>query len=93
VHVRVSPAAVRLVAGLHRNLGGEICGEYLKKGRQVFVEGRRRTREYESKNGDGKRRRTEFIASRVQFLGAPPAEQADTAEVNIPASLVEDVPF
>jgi hypothetical protein len=29
----------------------------------------------------------------MQFLGAPPAEQADTAEVDIPASLVEDVPF
>src|SRR6516164_7546209 len=33
---------------------GEICAEHLKKGRQVFVEGRLRTREYEGKNGGGR---------------------------------------
>ena len=48
------------------------CHEYLRKGRQVFVEGRLRTREWES-NGTGGRR-TEIFASRVQFLGAPPAD-------------------
>ena len=63
---------------------GEICAEYLKKGRQVFVEGRLRTREFEAKNGDGKRKRTEIVASRVQFLGAPPAERADVATVEEP---------
>ena len=46
----------------------EACGNYLKKGRLVFVEGRLRTREYEA---DGsKRYSTEIVASRVQFLGA-----------------------
>ena len=48
------------------------CNEYLKKGRQVFVEGRLRTREWESNGSKG--RRTEIIASRVQFLGAPPSD-------------------
>src|ERR1700691_6106994 len=50
----------------------EVCNEYLTKGRQVYVEGRLRTREFEAKNDGGKRQRTEIIASRVQFLGAPP---------------------
>jgi single-strand DNA-binding protein len=48
------------------------CHEYLRKGRQIFVEGHLRTREWES-NGTGGRR-TEIFASRVQFLGAPPAD-------------------
>jgi single-strand DNA-binding protein len=46
-----------------------VCHEYLKRGRQVFVEGRLRTREWET-NGAAARR-TEIVASRVQFLGAP----------------------
>lgn len=45
------------------------CQEYLRKGRQVFVEGRLRTREWESNVARG--RRTEIIAVRVQFLGTP----------------------
>jgi single-strand DNA-binding protein len=46
------------------------CNEYLKKGRQVFVEGRLQTREWESNGQSG--RRTEVVATRVQFLGSPP---------------------
>ena len=45
------------------------CNEYLKKGRQVFVEGRLRTREFEAKPDGRKQRRTEITATRVQFLG------------------------
>ena len=73
---------------------GEICAEYLKKGRQVFVEGRLRTREYEAKNGDGKRRRTEIVAARVQFLGAPPTD-GKAEEPSGDAGLIaeSDVPF
>ena len=52
-----------------------VCREYLKRGRQVFVEGRLRTREWES-NGITARR-TEIVASRVQFLGAPTHADAD----------------
>ena len=40
----------------------ESCKEYLNKGRQVYVEGRLRTREYEARNHGGKRQRTEIIA-------------------------------
>jgi single-strand DNA-binding protein len=43
------------------------CHEYLKKGRQVFVEGRLRTRQWESNAASG--RRTEIVAVRVEFLG------------------------
>ncbi|MGO9056330.1 MAG: single-stranded DNA-binding protein [Candidatus Binataceae bacterium] len=68
----------------------ETCKEYLKKGRQVYVEGRLRTREFEAKNDGGKRQRTEIIASRVQFLGTPPDPKS--AEVSAEAE-GEDTPF
>jgi len=46
---------------------GENCGEYLSKGRQVYVEGKLRTRPWEK---DGiTRYTTEIVASDVQFLG------------------------
>jgi single-strand DNA-binding protein len=47
----------------------DLCGQYLKKGRQVYIEGRLTTRQYEAKDGTGKRYRTEVVAQRVQFLG------------------------
>jgi len=72
---------------------GEICTEYLKQGRQVFVEGRLRTREYEPKNGDGKRRRTEIVASRVQFLGTPPTERPDAGAAEEPIPPTDEAPF
>ncbi len=72
---------------------GEICAEYLRKGRQVFIEGRLRTREYEPKNADGKRKRTEIIASRVQFPGTPPAERSAATATEEPPPLADDVPF
>jgi single stranded DNA-binding protein len=64
----------------------EMCGKYLAKGRQVYVEGRLRTREYEARNNGGKRQRTEILASRVQFLGTPPtnAKVATAVEEPVP---------
>jgi single-strand DNA-binding protein len=47
----------------------ELCGQYLKKGRQAYIEGRISYREYEAKDGSGKRKVTEIVAMRVQFLG------------------------
>jgi single-strand DNA-binding protein len=47
----------------------ELCGQYLKKGRQVYIEGRISYRQYEAKDGSGKRYVTEIVAQRVQFLG------------------------
>lgn len=48
---------------------GENCAQYLKKGRSVYIEGRISYREYEAKDGSGKRKVTEIVANRVQFLG------------------------
>jgi single-strand DNA-binding protein len=46
----------------------EVCSKYLSKGRQVYVEGRIQTRNYDDKDGN-KRYITEVIANDVQFLG------------------------
>ncbi len=48
----------------------ELCGQYLSKGRQAYVEGRLQTREWTDKEG-GKRYTTEVVAQTVQFLGGP----------------------
>jgi single-strand DNA-binding protein len=50
----------------------ENCKEYLSKGRQVYVEGRLQTRQWDDKTGN-KRYTTEIIALRVLFLGGAPA--------------------
>ena len=71
----------------------ETCNQYLKKGRQVYVEGRLRTREFEVRNNGGKRQRTEIVAARVQFLGAPPAEKVEVTAVEEPLAPSDDVPF
>ncbi|MSQ46788.1 MAG: single-stranded DNA-binding protein [Deltaproteobacteria bacterium] len=47
----------------------ESCGQYLAKGRQVFIEGAIRSRSYDDKEGI-KRYVTEIVAQRVQFLGS-----------------------
>ncbi len=58
---------------------GETCGEYLAKGRQVYVEGRLQTRSWEDKEGN-KRWTTEINANTVQFLGSPSQEQQRAGE-------------
>ena len=49
---------------------GELCAQYLAKGRTVYIEGRIQTREWEDKEGQ-KRYTTEINANTVQFLGGP----------------------
>ncbi len=49
---------------------GELCAQYLSKGRTVYIEGRIQTREWEDKDGN-KRNTTEINAQTVQFLGGP----------------------
>jgi len=48
---------------------GELCKEYLAKGRQAYIEGRIQTRQWNDREGQ-KRYTTEIIAQQVQFLGA-----------------------
>ncbi len=47
---------------------GELCGEYLGKGRQCYVEGRLQTREWTDKENK-KNYTTEVVANNVVFLG------------------------
>ena len=47
----------------------EIAGEYLKKGRSVYIEGRLQTRKYTDKDGVEKYS-TEIVADRMQLLGS-----------------------
>ncbi|MBZ0106907.1 MAG: single-stranded DNA-binding protein [Sulfuricella denitrificans] len=47
----------------------EIAGEYLKKGSQVYVEGRLQTRKWQDKEGHD-RYTTEIVADRMQMLGS-----------------------
>ena len=49
---------------------GENCANYLSKGRPVAVEGRLDWREWEAKDGSGKRQAVQVIANTVQFLGS-----------------------
>jgi single-strand DNA-binding protein len=52
---------------MYRKLA-EIAGEYLKKGRPVFIEGRLQTRKWQTKEGQD-RYTTEIIAESMQMLG------------------------
>ena len=75
----------------------EICGEYLHKGKQVYIEGRLQTRSWEDRDGV-KRYTTEIIAQNMQMLGPsgktareesghdqfPPGDPSVIPEDNIP---------
>jgi len=52
---------------MYRKLA-EIAGEYLKKGRPVYVEGRLQTRKWQTKEGQD-RYTTEIVADQMQMLG------------------------
>ncbi len=49
---------------------GENCANYLAKGRPIAVEGRLDWREWEAKDGGGKRQAVQIVANSVQFLGS-----------------------
>jgi single-strand DNA-binding protein len=63
---------------MYRKLA-EIAGEYLKKGRPVYIEGRLQTRKWETKEGQD-RYTTEIIADQMQMLGGRDASQQDSNE-------------
>ena len=58
----------------------EIAGEYLKKGRTVFVEGRLKTRKWQDKESGTDRYSTEIIADQMQMLGGRDGDQAGEAK-------------
>lgn len=53
----------------------EICGKYLHKGKQIYVEGRIQTRSYDDRDGN-KRYITEIVADQMQMLGRAGEEGA-----------------
>ena len=57
----------------------EIAGEYLKKGSQVYVEGRLQTRKWQDKDGNDKYT-TEIVADRMQMLGSRQGMGGGTSE-------------
>jgi single-strand DNA-binding protein len=82
---------------------GEICGEYLSKGRLVYVEGRIQTNEWEDQEGN-KRQTKEIVASNMTMLGSrgapgPFAEESSGSEpptVNestVKEPTEDDIPF
>ncbi len=80
----------------------EICNEYLKKGKQVYIEGRIQTRQWDDKDGN-KKTSTEIVATNMVMLGragdagdvAPQAFQADEETTQEPAAATneDDLPF
>jgi single-strand DNA-binding protein len=64
----------------------EICGQYLKKGGSVLVEGRMQTRSWDDAAGV-KKYRTEIIADRIQF---GPRRDAPTGGYNAPVAPEDD---
>ncbi len=77
---------------------GEICGEFLHKGKQVYIEGRIQTRSWEDKDGNT-RYTTEVVAREMQMLGsAPGRDSRETAPggggTDEPVTVPEDdIPF
>jgi len=69
----------------------EICGEYLDKGRQVYISGRMQTDEYEK---DGvKRYSTKIVLDTMKMLGSKGDRAAAAAAPAGGAPADEDVPF
>ncbi len=76
----------------------EICGEYLAKGKQVYIEGKIQTRKWTDKDGTDKYT-TEILANQMQMLGGRDGAAAGGGGVSggggdeIPPSDIDDVPF
>ncbi len=82
----------------------EICGEWLRKGKKVYIEGRLQTRSYDDKNTGAKKYITEIVADSMIMLdgkgggsgsgsgeGAP--AQAQAVEEHAGSGKDDDLPF
>lgn len=81
----------------------EIVSQYLTKGRQVYIEGRIRTRQWQDQSGQ-KRYSTEIVAQNVQMLGSRGGERTqddvaatvppdDSAGADFGGGPDDDIPF
>ena len=79
----------------------EVCGEWLKKGKRVYIEGRIQTRSYDDKNTGAKKYFTEIVADNMIMLdgkgeGASPSanDAIPRAEETGPSQVKnDDLPF
>lgn len=73
---------------LWRNLA-EIAQKYVKKGSQIFIEGKIRSRSWDDKDGN-KKYITEIIADNMQLLGRKPDDSQSSASHEPAKSVVEN---
>ncbi len=67
----------------------EFCKGYLNKGKQVYIEGRIQTRQWEDKEGNS-RWTTEVIAQTLQLLGRAPQGSGEEIPTNLPGSALNE---
>lgn len=76
----------------------DLCAQYLAKGRQVFIEGKLQTRQWQDQQGQN-RYTTEIIASNVRFLDSNRGERSEDLSQEGPAfepannTAADDIPF
>jgi len=74
----------------------DVCNEYLTKGKQVYVEGRLKTRTYQAQNGET-RFSIDVTCQEIQFLGGGKGQGQDEGEEREPVGAgqedVNDLPF
>ena len=76
---------------------GEIAAEYLKKGSQVYIEGKLRTRKWTDKDG-AEKYSTEIIANQLQMLGGKSGSLSEPKQEALQANnqsddLADSIPF
>lgn len=70
----------------------EICNQYLKKGQQVYVEGRLQTRRWEDEDGN-KRSATEIVAREMIMLSQKSDKDGEAGDEQYPENDEEEFPF
>jgi single-strand DNA-binding protein len=75
----------------------EICGQYLKKGAQVFIQGRMRTEKYTDKTTGVEKYSVKIVADRMQMLGGK-TEGGNAGKQDAPPppdmpDMDDDIPF
>ena len=69
----------------------EICGQYLSKGRLVYIEGKLQTRSWQDREGN-KRYSTEIQADNMVMLGGGRSEEGQAAPAAQPAAAAQPAP-
>ena len=69
----------------------ELCSQYLQKGSKVYIEGRLKTRSWDTPEGE-KKYRTEVVANEVVFLDRAPGGSSNQ-DRDAPDVPPEEIPF